>query len=185
MTAVHAHDLAYVILTGGRSTRFGTNKSGAKVDGVALLDRLVDGLPNTPSIIGADIQGGPAAAIKAALDAIGAPWVAVVAVDMPFAPAIIEYLAQLIDGTRADGFIPIDAMGKQQWLCGIYRTTALRTAMVNFGPVVDAPLHKVLTSMYLDLVQLPGELASLLVDIDTPADLERAELLAQGKGTER
>lgn len=41
MTAVHARELAYVILSGGRSTRFGANKAGAKINGSGLLDRLV------------------------------------------------------------------------------------------------------------------------------------------------
>ena len=181
MTAVHARELAYVILSGGRSTRFGANKAGAKINGSGLLDRLVAAFPSRAQIIGPEVQGGLAAAIDSALESIVAPWVAVVAVDMPFAPEIVEYLTQFIGAADVDGFIPIDEMGKQQWLCSIYRTTALRTAIFDFGSVVDAPLHKVLAQLHLDPVQLPDELTGLLVDIDTPADLARAERLARGK----
>lgn len=179
MTDAGATEVAYVILTGGRSSRLGTDKAKAQVNKVALLDRLLDSFPKAPIVIGPEVQGGPAAAINAALGVIMSPWVAVVAVDMPFAPPVIAYLAQLTDGAKADGFIPIDATGKEQWLCGIYRTGALRAAMTVFGSVVDAPLHQVLGSLNFQRVQLPDELAKLLIDIDTPADLQRAEFLDQ------
>lgn len=57
MTAVHARELAYVILSGGRSTRFGANKAGAKINGSGLLDRLVAAFPSRAQIIGPEVQG--------------------------------------------------------------------------------------------------------------------------------
>ena len=187
-----AADVSYVILTGGRSSRFGTDKAQAEINSVSLMDRLLDTLPvvssvssvsSVPSVrvvIGPEIQGGPAAAVDAGIAAISTRWVAVVAVDMPFASPVIAYLVQLALGIKADGLIPIDAGGKEQWLCALYQVAPLRAAVAAFGSVAGAPLHKVLAPLNLHRVHLPGELARLLIDIDTPADLARASaLLAQ------
>ena len=186
-----AADVSYVILTGGRSSRFGTDKAQAEINSVSLLDRLLDTLPvvsSVPSVrvvIGPEIQGGPAAAVDAGIAAISTRWVAVVAVDMPFASPVIAYLVQLALGIKADGLIPIDAGGKEQWLCALYQVAPLRAAVAAFGSVAGAPLHKVLAPLNLHRVHLPGELARLLIDIDTPADLARAQLLDQTKGVSR
>ena len=192
-----AADVSYVILTGGRSSRFGTDKAQAEINSVSLLDRLLDTLPvvssvssvsSVPSVrvvIGPEIQGGPAAAVDAGIAAISTRWVAVVAVDMPFASPVIAYLVQLALGIKADGLIPIDAGGKDQWLCALYQVAPLRAAVAAFGSVAGAPLHKVLAPLNLHRVHLPGELARLLIDIDTPADLARAQLLDQTKGVSR
>ena len=136
-------------------------------------------------VIGPEIQGGPAAAVDAGIAAISTRWVAVVAVDMPFASPVIAYLVQLALGIKADGLIPIDAGGKEQWLCALYQVAPLRAAVAAFGSVAGAPLHKVLAPLNLHRVHLPGELARLLIDIDTPADLARAQLLDQTKGVSR
>ncbi len=192
-----AADVSYVILTGGRSSRFGTDKAQAEINSVSLMDRLLDTLPvvssvssvsSVPSVrvvIGPEIQGGPAAAVDAGIAAISTRWVAVVAVDMPFASPVIAYLIQLALGIKADGLIPIDAGGKEQWLCALYQVAPLRAAVAAFGSVAGAPLHKVLAPLNLHRVHLPGELARLLIDIDTPADLARAQLLDQTKGVSR
>jgi len=179
MTAAKSADLSYLILTGGRSSRFGSDKAAAAINGVTMLDRLTGALPGRSTIIGPEIQGGPAAAMAAGLDAVATTWVAVVAVDMPFAARIIEYLATMISGASADGFVPVDAAGKEQWLCGVYRTAALLGAVARFGPIVGAPLHKVMSGVDLRRVQVPDELLALLIDVDTPVDLERARLMAQ------
>ena len=189
-----AADVSYVILTGGRSSRFGTDKAQAEINSVSLMDRLLDTLPVVSSVssvssvrvvIGPEIQGGPAAAVDAGIAAISTRWVAVVAVDMPFASPVIAYLVQLALGIKADGLIPIDAGGKEQWLCALYQVAPLRAAVAAFGSVAGAPLHKVLAPLNLHRVHLPGELARLLIDIDTPADLARAQLLDQTKGVSR
>ena len=145
-----AADVSYVILTGGRSSRFGTDKAQAEINSVSLMDRLLDTLPvvssvsSVPSVrvvIGPEIQGGPAAAVDAGIAAISTRWVAVVAVDMPFASPVIAYLVQLALGIKADGLIPIDAGGKEQWLCALYQVAPLRAAVAAFGSVAGAPLH--------------------------------------------
>jgi molybdopterin-guanine dinucleotide biosynthesis protein A len=179
MKAAESADLSYLILTGGSSSRFGSDKAGAVINGVTMLDRLTSAFPCQPLIIGPEIQGGPAAAIVAGLGAVSTPWVAVVAVDMPFAARIIEYLVALVVGARADGFVPVDAAGKDQWLCGVYRTAALKVAVSGFDPIAGEPLHKVMSCVDLQRVQVPDELLALLIDVDTPVDLERAHLLAQ------
>ena len=179
MKAAESADLSYLILTGGRSSRLGSDKAGVVINGVTMLGRLTGAFPGKPTIIGPEIQGGPAAAIAAGLGEVTTPWVAVVAVDMPFAARIIEYLAAMIAGAGSDGFVPVDAAGKDQWLCGVYRTAALKVAVSGFDPIVGEPLHKVMSCVDLQRVHVPDELIALLIDVDTPEGLERARLMAQ------
>ena len=168
-----AADVSYVILTGGRSSRFGTDKAQAEINSVSLMDRLLDTLPvvssvssvsSVPSVrvvIGPEIQGGPAAAVDAGIAAISTRWVAVVAVDMPFASPVIAYLVQLALGIKADGLIPIDAGGKEQWLCALYQVAPLRAAVAAFGSVAGAPLHKVLAPLNLPKKKLKDSISTL------------------------
>ena len=61
----------------------------------------------------------------------------------------------------------------------MYRTAALRGAVAGSGPIAGAPLHKVMSCVDLQRVQVPDDLLALLIDVDTPVDLERARLMAQ------
>jgi len=133
-----ADDLDIVLLAGGSGTRLGgQDKAELEVGGQRLIDRAVVALApamsagSTLVIVGPQRAldpapalgirwtretppgGGPLAATAAGLRLVGAPLVAVLAVDLPSAP----------------GALYVDATGHDQLLFGVWRTTRLRAAL--------------------------------------------------------
>lgn len=108
-------DSAGVILAGGQSRRFGTNKALAEFNGVPLIQRvtgligalfseklLITNTPETYSFLAWPTAGdrfpdhGPLAGIHAALSGIRSPRAFITACDMPFlVPELIRYLCSL------------------------------------------------------------------------------------------
>jgi molybdopterin-guanine dinucleotide biosynthesis protein A len=146
-------DIAGVILAGGRSSRFGSNKALAILDGKPLVQHVADlisGLfqecllvTNTPEeykflslpMTYDRYQGsGPLAGIHAALLEINAPRVFVVACDMPsLSPELIRYMCNNINEQDYDAIIPWLEKG-QEPLFGIYHKNSLT--------VIDTCLQK-------------------------------------------
>jgi len=141
------HNMTGVILAGGRSSRFGSNKALALFDGKPLIQRIADLMSNlfpacllvtnTPAeyeflswpVTHDRYRGyGPLAGIHAALLQISTPRAFVVACDMPnLSPELIEYLCT-INGHGYDVIIPWLARG-QEPLFGIYHKRSL--AVIN------------------------------------------------------
>lgn len=134
--------LAGVVLCGGSSSRMGRDKALIEVRGRALVDVIAERLdevadpvllaPGRTGRLGrrgrpevADVvpDGGPLAAIVAALEASPHLLVAVVAVDMPHAnPSVLKLLAELHDGE--DVVVPLTATGREP-LHAVYARAAL------------------------------------------------------------
>jgi molybdopterin-guanine dinucleotide biosynthesis protein A len=137
-------DCTGVLLAGGQSLRFGSNKALAKLGGVQLIGHparvlaelfapllLVTnrpelygflGWPTTPDLAPG---GGPLAGIEAALSRVATPYIFVAACDMPdLDRALISYLCNLAPGY--DAVIPVSAKGWEP-LHGVYARTALPT----------------------------------------------------------
>lgn len=131
--------------------------------------------------------GGPVAGLEAGLAALGsvpgqtvnpppehgrrvhsqtpAPWILVLASDLPRAEAAVAVLLASDPGDH-DGACLLDADGRLQWLLGYYRTPALTARLTERGGI---------TAMYrllepLDLLGVPGAETST-VDLDTPDDV--------------
>ena len=178
--------VAGLLLTGGRSTRFGSDKARLPVDGVPNAQRLADAmvaaldgpvlevgpgytsLPTAPE----DRAGeGPLAAMAAgarALRAAGHDGPAVVlACDLPFADeSLVRFLAEQ-PGTT----LPV-VDGRPQPLCARYDGPALAAAprlVANGARAVNALLD-VVPLRLLDDVDPTG-----FLDVDTPDDLARAQ----------
>ncbi|MGN0128991.1 NTP transferase domain-containing protein [Glutamicibacter soli] len=185
-----------LVLAGGRGSRLGgADKAGLLLHGRRLVDRAVDAARRAGAsrvvVIGPDTAGtladavlredppfsGPLAAIAAGLPELTAPWTMVLACDLQRPAAVASALAAahaaaLAEGSAGDGALLRDADGRIQWLAGIYRTQALRTACTALGDgVANAPVRRVLGE--LDLQQLPVD-NDTSSDIDTPQALERA-----------
>ena len=144
--------IAGVILAGGRSTRFGSNKALAIVNGKPLIHNVADlmsGLfqecllvTNTPEeydflslpMTSDRHKGsGPLAGIHAALQEVSETRAFVVACDMPnLSPELIQYLCS-INEQDYDAIIPMLKKGLEP-LFGIYHKKAL--------PVIEAHLQK-------------------------------------------
>ena len=130
-----------LILAGGRSKRFGTDKARVPVDGVSMFDRVLSAIEVVCTrvlvSVASDQQryhssllhmkdvytgGGPLAGIHAGMRAAESDWMLVVATDYPFVTG--ETLKRLLAARSksAVAVITRDSNGKRQPLCGCYRT---------------------------------------------------------------
>jgi molybdopterin-guanine dinucleotide biosynthesis protein A len=173
-----------IVLTGGSSKRFGSDKSKAEINGKSLLEILTDGLSNL-IIVGPEsslaakyvrenpIGSGPVAAIAEALKEVSSTEVAIFATDMPFAPKL---LGALKENLIHDAALPLDCDGFAQPLAAIYRTEKLRSAISKFESVENQSVKSLIAKMVID--QVPVIETELLMDIDTQEDLLKAVDLA-------
>lgn len=184
--------MAIVVLAGGRSHRMGRDKLSLRQGDRTLLQVILDQLapfsiaplrlagPKRDEITGDFMWvgeqppgGGPVAGIKTALEGVEAEWTVLMAGDAPkgplAVPALLSHRVRLAAGQ--DGVIVVDARGKRQPLCAMYRTTSLSLALEQLGEATGASMRQLLEN--LTLVDLPDtwEAAG---DIDTASDAERA-----------
>jgi molybdopterin-guanine dinucleotide biosynthesis protein A len=182
--------VAGVILAGGESSRFGTNKALAPFGGVPLVEhasRLLSRLfaerllvTNTPEeyrflswpTVGDSLRHrGPLAGIEAALRTISAPRALVVGCDMPL---LDERLLRFLCGLQAEEevILPWPATGPEP-LCAVYHKRAL--------PAIEAALHRgeskisrVLQSLWVRRIE-EKELLSFLPDLSSFHNVNRRE----------
>jgi len=137
-------DCTGVLLAGGQSRRFGSNKALAELNGCRLIEYparvlaelfnqhlLVTNHPelysflNWPTLPDRSPGSGPLAGIEAALHRATTPFIFVVACDMPHLNrALISHLCTLAPGY--DAVIPVSAKGWEP-LHGVYSRSALPT----------------------------------------------------------
>lgn len=179
-----------IILTGGTSKRFGTDKAEAMLAGRALIDHLISEIPAEIPIIvvGPDraaydtrVQvtqetpalSGPVSAIAAGVKLVRTEWVAIFATDMPFGPLLIpQLIAAINDG--CDAVLPLDTSGFIQPLCALYRVDALHRAILTLDSVIGESMRKLIAAMRVVQVEINIEEARFLTDIDTPENLVEA-----------
>ena len=145
-----------VVLAGGAARRLGgVDKASLLFGGRTSLDRVLDAVSGAGRMIVVGPQqptsrqvlwrrespagGGPVAALQTGLQKhAGASWVAVLAVDLPLVDsALIDELR--VAAIERDGAVLVDADGRQQYLCGVYRRDALAAALNGLTP--DAPVR--------------------------------------------
>lgn len=187
--------LSAMILTGGASSRFGSDKSLAKLGKNSLIEELLATLPQEIKIVivgprfqnpsrevrftqESPLGGGPVAAIHAGLELIETDFVAIIATDMPFANAILSALIENFPDAE-DATIPLDALGVRQTLCALYRANSLRRAIRTLGSPQDQSMRKLSELLSVKELILEPSLERILLDVDSPADLERAIILSQ------
>lgn len=121
-----------VILTGGRSTRMGRDKSDVVIDGATMLDRVAGALaPVTERVVlaGPDRDGwecwpdsvhtkGPLAGIATALGRADAERVVAVAVDHAFVSP--DTLRRIVAVESDLPVVPVDEEGVRQVTCAVY-----------------------------------------------------------------
>lgn len=182
--------LSAMILTGGASSRFGSDKSHAVIGQLSLVEHILTSLPSQMEIVIVGPQlpktsrtvrytledplgGGPVAAIHAGLALIETEYVAIVATDMPFAGQVLDELRNNFPDPE-DVTIPLDSQGVRQPLCALYRTEALSRAMTQLGSVQGQSMRRLVEFLTVKELSLVPEVQRILLDIDTPSDLERA-----------
>lgn len=93
---------------------------------------------------------------------------ALLAADLPnLRSGTLQRLHAALDG-RADGAVLVDEEGRPQWLCGMWRTAALRAAVDAVPEPAGRPLRAVLGA--LTVVEVPAE-GDEAFDVDTADDL--------------
>ncbi|MFY1705095.1 MULTISPECIES: molybdenum cofactor guanylyltransferase [Micromonospora] len=127
--------------------------------------------------------GGPVAAAAAGLALLdpGTRIVALLAADLPLlTPAAVAGLVRRLAEAPADGVCYVDADGRRQSLCGVWRVASLRAALDRLagqrdGRLDGAPVRALLAG--LTIVDLPwsGTGPPPWFDCDTDDDVRRAE----------
>lgn len=180
--------VAVVVLAGGRSTRFGSDKLAAPLRGTTLLDHLLDSLPpDWPVVLVGSPRGttrrdvtwtaeepaggGPLAALLAGAAPCRTDLVAVVAGDMPDAAPALDLLADVLAAAPSDvlAAVAVDDEGVPNPLLAVYRRAAL--AERADGPTAGVPARALLALPHV-AVPVPGGPSR---DVDTPADLDEAD----------
>jgi molybdopterin-guanine dinucleotide biosynthesis protein A len=213
VTSAHRGEpFAAVVLAGGRARRMAGDvaKPARTVGGVSMLARVLAAVPAAkprvvvgpasladlvPPGVGLTSEeppgAGPVAATAAGLARLDPPTgiVALLAADLPLlSTVILDALRDALDDghdTGLDGAVLLDAEGRVQWLCGVWRTAALHTRLATLtggtGPAALAGLsmRQLLGELAAARVPLPAA-ATEWFDCDTEEDLRRAEELARG-----
>ncbi len=190
MAVLTAGSVAAVVLAGGTSRRFGSDKLAAAVDGQTLLARAVSGLPADWTVIVVGPQrsvsrpvtvvreepsgAGPAAGLVAgasAAVAAGASTVVSLPGDAPNGGlAARELVARLTAPDRPEAVVGVDADGVDQPLHLAVTGTALQRT-VSWPDPAGRSARRLLAALEpLCRLPLPGR---LIVDVDTPDDLRR------------
>jgi molybdopterin-guanine dinucleotide biosynthesis protein A len=186
MTTSEPEPYDAVVLAGGGAQRLsGADKPGVLVGGRSLVawvgaavadaGRLVlvgperAELPHAISVREDPPGGGPVPALRAGLAVVRAPWVAVLAADLPFLRH--EHVGELRRRARGrSGAVLVDADDRPQWLAGVWRTADLLEALAAYR---STSLRGLMDPLEPRLVRPPaGEWP--WYDCDTPADVEAA-----------
>ena len=179
-----------LILTGGTSNRFGSDKSEAIFEGKALIDFLLSSIPAGVAvvIVGPDrdefpseilmIQevppgGGPVAGIAAGLSLIETEYVAVLATDMPYSAALVPLLLENLFN-EVEAAVVVDSEGFQQPFSGVYRASSLLKVLGTNEPLIGRSMRSVLVALKVKEVPINTDGSRLLLDIDTREDLIKA-----------
>ncbi len=190
-----------IILAGGRGARLGApSKPDLRVAGRRMLDIAPAAAEGADRIVVVgDVEvpdnvlhtreepvfGGPVAGLAAGLAALKSPaeWLLLLACDLPDAEAAVARLLAAEPGPEHDGACLLDADGRNQWLLGCYRTSAIAARLADRGDPPLTALYRLLGPLHLLGID-PGDV--MVDDLDTPADAQRwAALLETESGTRR
>jgi molybdopterin-guanine dinucleotide biosynthesis protein A len=188
-----------IVLAGGASRRFGSDKLAASIDGLTLLERSIEplagivdelvlvlapdrGEPDLRSITAGQVVrivrdmepfGGPLAGLRTGLRAATGSTVLVVGGDMPFlVPAVLQLLLAAAPAALADSSGALRPLP-----CSLDRARALRAAEELLDHD-ERRLRRLLTTLGVRTLARPAWQAAdpaerTLIDIDERADLDR------------
>jgi molybdopterin-guanine dinucleotide biosynthesis protein A len=190
---------AAVVLAGGRGRRLGgPAKPAIEVGGRPMLQRVlaavaaarvrvVVGPPELGELVPVGVAvvreeppgGGPVAALAAGLSPVppDVGRLVVLAADLPLLSAAA--VRRLVGSVGAgDGAVYVDGSGRRQWLCGAWRSDAVRGRLAELaasGPLAGRALRDLFGSLSVVEVSSAAGEAPPWYDCDTPAALAEAE----------
>lgn len=198
--SVPASQFDTVILAGGDAVRMGgADKPVLTVGGTAMVvsvaraaaaagtRRLIvvgparggavgDGLSSAGAVVVSEDRpgGGPVPALRRGLAEVAAPWLLVLAADLPFLDG--KQLTRVLAAAQAagaGGAVLADGSGRLQWLAGGWQADVLRGALAAYR---GSSLHGLLAPLRPVPVRLRGTGSGQAPwrDCDTPADLAAA-----------
>jgi molybdenum cofactor guanylyltransferase len=180
-------DYDAILLTGGSARRLGgRDKPALAVGGVPIAARVAAAVADAgrlivvgpcPDGVPADVVtredppgGGPVAGVIAGLSQVERDRVAVLAGDLPFVTAAT---VRRLRESRADVALLVDSDGRDQQLCAVWRTEALRAAINGFG--AGSSMRAVLAAASrVERLAVPADGPPPWFDCDTEDDLARA-----------
>ncbi|MFC0507164.1 molybdenum cofactor guanylyltransferase [Micromonospora costi] len=192
---------AAVVLAGGAARRMGgVDKPAVPVGGRPMRDRVLaavadaeprilvgpaDATPPGVRVTREDPPGGgPVAAAAAGLALLdpATTVVALLAADLPLltGDAVAVLRRELAGSEGVDGTCYVDADGRRQTLCGVWRADALRSALdrvavARGGSLAGAPVRALLDGLRVREVAWAGGGPPPWFDCDTDQDVRRAE----------
>jgi molybdopterin-guanine dinucleotide biosynthesis protein A len=163
-------------VVGGRRLLESVVAAGAGAERIIVVGPPRGGLPGVRFVSERPPGSGPVPALRRGLTEAAAPWVAVLAADLPFLRDV--HVAALLTAAlkNGTGSILTDDSGRAQWLAGCWRIAALRTALDGYAGGSLRGVLGPLEPARLRLDPAPGEPPPWL-DCDTPEDLSRARRL--------
>lgn len=174
-----------IVLTGGSARRLGgIDKTALEIGGIPIAARIAAAVADAEKLIvvgpcppgvNADVVtreyppgGGPVAAVIQGLSYVDSTQTAVLAGDLPFLTG--EVIARLREAAD-DVALLIDDTGRDQILCAVWRTEALRAATNGLG--AGSPMRAVLAAAgNVRRINADRFYPPPWLDCDTPADLE-------------
>lgn len=177
MIAVKLENITGVVLCGGQSRRFGSDKSVAIIEGVSMMERSMSVLEPMVSetliacgpshrqypydlrhVEDSFLDAGPLAGILAALDVSSSAYLLVLAVDLPFVST--SSLQKLVSqcGEVPDAIVVAGSSAKNQSqpLCGIWPRT-VRNALNAYLESGKRSVFGFLEEQRVSVVEFPEE----------------------------
>jgi len=201
--------IAGIVLAGGRSSRFGSAKLAAELDGRSLLDHAIEAVaavstetlvvigpggpapelpPGVRTVRDREAFGGPLAGLAAALDATEAPIAIVVGGDMPrLRPEVLRAMLAAVESRDAGGPPPdavvLEDAGGLRPLPLAIRVERARVAAAATLASSQRSLRALLDRLVVRVLR-PDEWRQLDPGGDTLRDVDRVEDLERVRASD-
>ncbi len=173
------------IFAGGKSSRFGSNKSHALINGKEFGARIIDTLkiagfteiflvggdPDDANRWGADYlcdlyhESGPLGALITAMRSCETDILMTLPCDVPY---IDEKSCKVLSDLSASIEVRVAIAGSPQWLCSAWRTSGLELIESEFRSG-ERSIHKVIEKLRVEYVEISKE---VLININEPSQLK-------------